>query len=401
LGIKAEDIPDLSEEFFGHECAATLPKRMIIMFIQHATIANIVAAVSQLESTPDTVVFLAVADKNKPDIPQLIKQLNQQDIRFIGGVFPGLVEGHTCHDEGVKIFVFPIVEPPLLVKNISHKSYKLPEWKMRRQQADIKNTAMIFIDGYSSNISGFFASVFDCLGGSVSYIGGGAGCFLKHQPCIFTPEGFFKDAAVLTLIRSKSFVGVGHGFNRLYGPIIATRTYENVIAELNWTNAFEVYSKIVESDSGLKVTMDNFPEFANDYLFALTRECSEDVIRTPIGVNTLGEMICFSEVPENTVLYIAKGEKKSILGAPRQIGKGYHALAAKDVKMAMVFDCMGRRLRLQEFITEELSIVDSELTAHIGCGLSGGILTFGEIASDGNGFLEYYNKTLVVGVFYG
>lgn len=354
----------------------------------------------QLKVKEDNVILLAIADKNRPDIHELIKSLNQIRVAFIGGIFPGVIDGNRCYEEGTKLFVLPVTEQPLLFENISQNSFQLPEWTKGMDKVGKKYTAMIILDGFSSNISGFLTNVFDCLGSSVSYIGGGAGCIQKQQPCIFTPEGFFQDAAIIAPVRSESILKVGHGFKRFVGPIIATRTYDNIIAELNWENAFTVYKKIVEDDCGQIVTIDNFHEFANDYLFVLTREWSEDVVRTPMGVSVSGELSCFCEVPENTVLYIAKGEQNSILEAAEQIGRGYQELSEQSIKTTMIFDCMGRRLLLQEKFELELVAVNNSLIKNFGVGLAGGMLTFGEIASDGNGFLEYSNKTLVVGVFY-
>lgn len=370
------------------------------MYIKLSTINNIIEAVRKLNAKEDDVIFLAIADKNRPDVQELIKHLNQARIAFIGGIFPGVIDGKKCYEEGTKVFALPAIEKPLLVKNISQNSFPLPDWIKSVEKAGKKYTAMIILDGLSSNISGFLTNIFDHLGSSVSYIGGGAGCIQKQQPCIFTPEGFFQDAAIMTLVGSESLLRVGHGFTRFVGPIIATRTYDNVIAELNWENAFTVYKKIVEEDCAQVVTIDNFHAFANDYLFVLTRECSEDVVRTPVGVSSTGELICFCEVPENTVLYIAKGEQNSILEAARQIGQGCKSLLGEDIRTTMVFDCMARRLLLQEKFELELAAVNDSLIKNVGVGLAGGMLTLGEIASDGNGFLEYSNKTLVVGVFY-
>jgi len=205
---------------------------------------------------------------------------------------------------------------------------------------------------------------------------------------------------MIALVRSESLLGVGHGFKRFVGPIIATRTHDNAISELNWENAFTVYKKIVENDCGQIVTMDNFLDFTNCYLFALTRERSEDVVRTPVGVSPSGELHCLCEVPENTVLYIAKGEQISILEATGQIGRCCQGLLGKKIRTTMVFNCVGRRFLLQDKFQIELTAVNDNLIKNFGIGLAGGMLTFGEIASDGNGFLEYYNKTLVVGALY-
>jgi len=164
---------------------------MINMYIEKSTISNIVEAIKQLDMEEDTVVLVAIADKNTPDIKELIRRLNQSHVAFIGGIFPGVIDGTNCYEEGTKLFVLLIIEQPLLLKNISQKTLQLPEWINSMGNADKKYTAMIIIDGFSSNISGFLANVFDQLGSSVSYIGGGGRLQRKAVPLYIHTRGIF------------------------------------------------------------------------------------------------------------------------------------------------------------------------------------------------------------------
>ncbi len=214
--------------------------------------------------------------------------------------------------------------------------------------------------------------MFDQLGNSVSYFGGGAGSLsLKSQPCLFTCEGFVQDAAIVTFIKLQCNLGVAHGWKKLTGPIVANKTHKNVVMELNWRNAFEVYQEIIEADSGVKLPRDNFYSVAMGYPFGIYKEEAEDIVRDPIMTNEKGELICVGEVPENSLLNILKGETDSLIQAAGQ--------AAKD---------FGR----------ELAAVKENLAGNQG--IPAGMLTLGEISSYGEAYLEFFNKTIVVGGCY-
>lgn len=370
------------------------------MFVKNATVEAIIEAILTMDVQQDQVVLIALGYKNKPDIPILIQSIKNTGVSFMGGVFPGVIHECNCFAEGAVLFVFPSASPPYLVKNLSGAEYTLPDISLKKG-LEPKYTAVVFIDGLSSNIAGFLNSLFNLYGNSVNYIGGGAGYIgLQQKPCVFNAEGIFQDAAIVALIAQESRLGVGHGWKRIVGPIIATRTYGNIIAELNWESAFEVYRSVVEEYSGQKIDVDNFFGVAKDYPFGMLKENCESVVRSPRGVTSNGELICFSEVPENTVVDILAGDKESLLDAAGAVAASCGTDLKEGVaKSAIVIECVARSMFLKEDFTQELSAVSESISKNTGAKLLGGILTFGEIAS-WEGFLQYFNKTIVTGVFY-
>lgn len=372
------------------------------MYLANANSRAIVEAVSDVKARDGDVVLILLGEKETPDIPQMISHLNQRDIDFFGGVFPGLIYGDEKHDVGAVIKVLPALGKPVLVRGLDAEDIALPDFgKEMANRADKQYTAMILVDGLTANISLFLSEVFNRLGNSVHYFGGGAGSLsLRQEPCVFTPEGFFQDAAVVAFIKLESSLGVRHGWQRIMGPIVATRTQKNVISELNWRNAFEVYRETVEVDSGTELSAENFFDVAKGYPFGIYKEEAEDIVRDPIAVNEQGELICVGEVPENTVLNILKGAPSSLIQAAGQAADHRQSLEGKEVHHSLVVDCISRVLFLEGDFSRELAVVKQAISSLGDGGVPAGVLTLGEISSYGQGFLEFFNKTIVTGVLY-
>lgn len=370
------------------------------MFIKDSSTKKIIKAVISMNTSKNEAVFIMIAEKNIPDINYIIKKLNEKSICFYGGIFPGVIYGSDKFDCGTILSVVPIKEKPILIKGLDGEKFKIPfqELNMCRNKT-FNYTAMIIVDGLTSNIALFLSKVFDSCANMVNYIGGGAGSLtLKQNPCVFTAEGIFQDAAIITLIPLQSNLGVSHGWKRIMGPIVATKTKKNIIVELNWENAFEVYKKTVEEDSGKKITKSNFFDIAKGYPFGIYKESMEDIVRDPIAVNDNGELICVGEVHENTVLNILKGKNDLLINAAGKAAENCKIDELKDINNAFVIDCISRVLFLGDSFSDELKAVKDKLPSIIN---PVGILTLGEISSYGAGYLEFFNKTTVVGVLYG
>ncbi|MCR4442511.1 MAG: FIST C-terminal domain-containing protein [Peptococcaceae bacterium] len=372
------------------------------MYLPEPTVQSILAAVKEKKVGRDESVMILLAEEHSLDISELIEVLSSSGISFFGGVFPGLIYGEKSCRKGALVLSVPIVEKPFLISGLEEESFSLPqEWENIHEQMEKKYTALIMVDGLAANISLFLMSVFNKLGNAVNYLGGGAGSLsLEQKPCIFTEEGFFLNAAVVCFIRWESCLGVQHGWELIKGPLIATRTQKNVVAELNWEPAFSVYRRVVEMDSKKMFAGDNFFEIAKGYPFGILKEGAENIVRDPIAVNERGELVCVGEVPENTVLGILKGSGDSLLNAAVKAATECIPAMGKDIKMPFVIDCISRVLFLEEAFDKEVGAVKEVLKKLLKNQPLQGILSLGEISSSGEGFLEFFNKTIVVGVLY-
>jgi hypothetical protein len=216
---------------------------------------------------------------------------------------------------------------------------------------------------------------------------------------VFTRDGVFQGAAIIALSTLPARLGVRHGWSELRGPFLATRTNGNVIIQLNWRNAFEVYRATVEADAGAPITRETFLRIASGYPFGLRKEGQEVLVRDPVGVTEAGHLVCVGDVPENATLSILKGDPAQLVAAAgraaREAAAASVAGAAQPVRHCLVSDCVSRGMFLGDRLADELGAIADGLGA---AGRPVGMLTLGEISSQGEGYLEFFNKTSVVAV---
>jgi hypothetical protein len=367
--------------------------------VTSADAVTVASAVRRLEPRPDEMVAVLVAEREAPDLEALVAHLADTGCCFFGGLFPHIVDGPQIHDRGVLAFTLPRLGEPMLCRHLDTDGFEIPDCvgALRARAEGSKPTALVLVDGLTANVSRFLAAVFHQIGSTVSYWGGGAGINAHvRRPCVFTRRGVFQDAAVVALAAGTSRLGVGHGWREIRGPFVATRSKRNVIAQLNWENALEVYRGVVERDAPVKITPENFYEVAGAYPFALRKYDQEVVVRCAVAIGEGGTLVCVGEVPENAVLSILKGEPALLVEAAGRAAREACPEDTSQVTHCLVADCVSRRTLLGSRFPEEIAAVAAGLGA-LGQACSPlGMLTLGEIASHGEGYLDYFNKTCVV-----
>ncbi|MAD98381.1 MAG: histidine kinase [Flavobacteriaceae bacterium] len=344
----------------------------------------------------DHAALISVAENTAVEIPELIDALNKDQTKFIGGIFPKIIHNEKINDEGIVVNTLKNVERLEVIQNISSGNFEVPRITFKE---NTPYSLVTYVDGLTSNISNFLNKLYEKYGMHTDYFGGGAGSLtLQQKPCVFSNEGFFQDAAVICIMEMKSSIGVKHGWEKLSGPMIVTKADANVIKEINWKNAFDVYKEIVEPDSNQSFTDDNFFDIAKGYPFGIVKTDCECIIRDPLMVDEEGNLVCVGEVEENTMLNLMKGYNASLIDAAKSAALESISKTDKPEK-AIIIDCISRILFLEdEFQIELNEIIKVLREKHENISISGA-LTLGEISSYGEGYLEFYNKTCVVGLF--
>jgi len=375
------------------------------IYLPTAETAAVTRAVQEAAAGTEDMVAVMLAETGAPDLDELVQTLAATKVAFFGGLFPSLIDGERKRDTGALVFALPKLTEPLLVRDLDTDRFSVPDaLPFVQWHRGSKPTALILVDGLSPNISHFLRAVYHQLGNRVSYWGGGAGSLsLRPRPCVFTREGVHQGAAILALSSLPSRMGVRHGWRELKGPFVATRSDRNVIRQLNWRNAFEVYRSTVEADAGVTITPANFFSVASGYPFGIRKEGQELLVRDPVAVAEGGHLVCVGDVPENAALSILKGEPRLLIAAAGQAARdalldGGEAPPTRPVRHCLLADCVSRSLFLGEQFGEELTEIAEGLRHEAGAGKPVGMLTLGEISSHGEGYLEFFNKTSVVAV---
>lgn len=362
------------------------------MYLPHPKIPEVLEL---LKTGDDRFPVLLIGEEDPLDIEALCRAAKEAGLAFMGGIFPRVIHGEEVHTTGLVRLQVPAAAPPFVVHQLDQlgTTPSLPDEKL---SGDEVQAMLIFIDGLTSNIGEFLGAVFGQFGSRLAYFGGGAGSLtLKQQPAVITEDGLFQDAAILLPIRHETKLGVQHGWQRLQGPFVASRTDKNSIIELNWRNAFEVYKETVEPVIGESLTPDNFFAHAKAFPFGMSRDGCEDIVRDPITVTEEGHLVCVGEVAQHSVLHILNGQAEQLIAAAADAGG---ACPSSSPDNYLLVDCISRVLFLGDRFREELAAVQQ------GNGLSTdtklvGALTLGEISSIGGGYLELLNKTMVFAEF--
>lgn len=364
------------------------------MLITTTNITEIVDVISS--HVKDQPALISIGEHMEINVAELVTALNAANLKFMGGIFPKVIHGNSIFDKGIVLNTLNNVEELFLVKDISKKEYNIPKISFDESNA---YSIITYVDGLTSNISHYLSSLYENYGMETNYFGGGAGSLsLEQKPCVFCNEGLFKDAAVGCVVRMQSRIGVRHGWTKVDGPFIVTKAEGNIIKEINWKNPFGVYKEVVEAHSGRTFTDDNFFDIAKGYPFGIVKDHAECIVRDPLMVNENGELVCIGELEDNTLVDILNGSESTLIEAAKNAALESLRFAEKPRK-AIIIDCISRILFLEDNFDLELNAITTTIRDKFPDISIGGALTLGEISSYGEGFLEFYNKTVVIGLF--
>ncbi|MCF2874360.1 MULTISPECIES: FIST signal transduction protein [unclassified Tenacibaculum] len=363
----------------------------------HLTTTNIDEITLEIKNlVKNNTALISIGEHTDINIDNLVSSLNEADINFIGGIFPMVIWKNDVQDKGIIVHELTNVVQTYTIRNISQKEFKIPKTNFKE---NTNYSLITFVDGLTSSISNYLSRLYQEYGMKTNYFGGGAGSLtLQQKPCVFSKEGFLEDTAVVAIIEMKSSIGVEHGWQKLDGPYIVTKTSGNSIEGINWDAPYDLYKKVVENDSGMKFSDTGFFELAMRYPLGVIKQGTDYIIRDPLSTDENDSLVCVGEVEENTMINIMKGDKEQLIKAARKAAESIADQAQKP-KFAMVIDCISRILYLKDDFKHELENVSEAISNQHPTIPTCGALTLGEISSYGNGYIEFYNKTIVVGLF--
>jgi hypothetical protein len=319
--------------------------------------------------------------------------LHALQIPIFGGIFPEVIYGNEKLEKGTVLLGFTDEVPTIhTIENISAEETDIGE-AIAQMEEKAFQTMFVYVDAFSTQIETVVSELYYEFGLDHNFIGGGAGSLsFVQKPCLFTNQGLLEDALVLSTVSMASGIGVKHGWKSIDGPFQITKSDKNVIIELDYKPAFDVYKSVVERYSGERFNEENFFDIAKGYPFGVTKIGNEKIVRDPITEEN-GAMVCVGNVKTGEYVDILSGEKENLIYAAREAHDiGLEGLQ-KEARMTFFIDCISRVLFLEDDFKEELDAVATDSPQMIGA------LTLGEIANTGHDYLEFYNKTSVVAVF--
>jgi hypothetical protein len=173
-----------------------------------------------------------------------------------------------------------------------------------------------------------------------------------------------------------------------------TRSDGHVLYELDGEPALDLYKRYLQEEAaGLPGTALLFPLRIRDPQLPDT-----ELVRTVLAVDhAAGSMTFAGDMPEGWVAQLMRGNFDRLASgaaeAARQAASGIGNVAA-DNGVAILVSCIGRRLLMDQHITDEVEAAGAEL----GAGLPRlGFYSYGEISPhESSGFCRLHNQTMTV-----
>lgn len=374
-----------------------MPKEIIVNsttdFSQLAQALRRVDALSDVGS-----LLLFSCDENNYPVDQVNVLLAQLTKPIMGGVFPQVLHGDRAYNTG---FVLVALKERLTVRVVDQLSSDDADYEALVEQAfegvESAPTMFVFVDGLAKRVASLVDGLYVNFGTQPKYIGGGAGSLsFVQKPCLYSNQGLLMDAAVIGMSAAQTALGVGHGWKSIVPDWQVTKVDRNVVQEINYKPAFEVYQQAVNQHSRTPITRENFFDIAQSFPFGINKLAGEKIVRDPIAVTPEGYIVCVGELSQGDYVDLLTAQPQDLFEAARQTAEmAQQQGSGQPHRMTLFIDCISRALFLKDAFNQEVAIVRSvtgEQTPLVGA------LVLGEIANSGAGYLEFYNKTSVVGL---
>ncbi|CCO07297.1 FIST C-terminal domain-containing protein [Desulforamulus hydrothermalis] len=339
-------------------------------------------------------IFLMVAEHTPFDYEMLRPLFNEAGVPVFGGIFPGVIYEDNWYTEGV---VGCSIEQPIFLDVVS----ALPDFKgFACQAAAAAGSLLVLLDGRADGITDFLDHIFETAGSRWGIMGGGAGSLAKrHRHVLFTQEANISGGAIMVRTNSLMGVGVAHGWQPMFGPLVANCAIGKEVKELNWQKAFSGYRQFIWEAAGVHIDKENFFQVAKNYPLGMVKLDGRVIVRDAIGVTEDDALVMVGEIPANSIVVLLHGEPGRLIEAAAEAAQlactRYQQLAPNNGRHVLLMDCISRALFLGDDFKREIVSIKQNLPS--GMPLIG-VLSLGEIASNGVSYLDFYNKSTVVGV---
>jgi hypothetical protein len=371
---------------------------MQLHFLDAPNSTNLGALIQRVADAPDTRSLMILAcDADNLQAAALDPVLRSCPKPVFGGVFPRIIHDRQALEHGALVIGLAFEARCGVIPGLSDPGgdYFGTILELFGEMDPTEQTMFVFVDGLSTRITALIDALFNSLGLLPNYIGGGAGSLsFQQKPCLFTNQGLLQDAAILALANTRSSIGVAHGWAPVSDAYKVTEADRNTVISLNWRPAFEVYKEVVEAHSGRSFAAEPFFDLAKSYPLGIAKLDAEMIVRDPIILDGT-KLVCVGEVAEGGHVHILSGNLDSLVAGAthaRQLAERRISGDGGADRSMLFVDCISRVLFLEQDFERELQAVDVGLPM-------AGALTLGEIANTGDAYLEFYNKTSVVGIF--
>ena len=197
-----------------------------------------------------------------------------------------------------------------------------------------------------------------------------------------------KGVVVLALDRSKvDIVGaVAFGWVGIGKDRIVTKSYKNIVYEIDGKPAIEFYKRY------LNIDIDSMPQIGIEYPLEVKRDDGSFVRRALLDIDkSSGALIFGGDIKENNYVRLSSSEGKNMIGyVGESIQKALDENEMFTPEVSLIFSCCSRKQVLNKLVVKEV-----ESAYEVAPVPTVGFFSYGEICSCNGSDNIFYNETFV------
>ena len=371
---------------------------MVIYFDTTGSIEALAKGLSLVQSSSEVEsIQIFAAASNNFSSRLLNPLLHAMQVPIFGGVFPAILHQGQLYERGTLLIGIPAKNRIAIVSTL-HDAYEIEMDAAISELGDpfsAGRTIFLWADGLTKKLSGLLTALHNQYGLTYRILGGGTGSpGSTHGPSLITNEGMLADAAVLALVDLPAGIAARHGWIKVAGPFLVTRSSGNVIYTLNWRPALQVYRSVIEDIAGVALEESHFYKLTQAFPFGIQRYGVERIVREPICIE--GEhLICQGDVPEGTLVDILTGSETSLRVAAEDalFQAENHLRPYGSPRTLFICESASRKSFLQEGFAREVAALKLPGAESVG------VLSVGEFICNGRDYPAFLNKSTVIGAF--
>jgi hypothetical protein len=365
------------------------------MFLENPTIQDFIKFIEESKLEKDHSILLFIGENCKIDLNDIVQTCNRFNVQLVGGVFPKIINNKNLVSDGMIIKIARYSVHPIYFSESEDFEAQIQDYKSIEF-----STAFLLTDALNPKVKEHLDSLYTYLGNNINFIGGGVGYTQnQNKGSLLTNDGVYHTGSIVTLSNVDPLINSQHGWEKLTGPFLVTKSSKNIIKEINWENAFKVYQENIKQTTNIDIIPEEFSKTSMNFPFGIFKEERGYIVRDPYHLTDDNCLQCVGNVPENTLIDILSIDKKQIKEIPKKIISKYKPIQ-EDLIDVILFDCISRANYLQDQFQIELDGLCNEIKSINKDIDIEGALSIGEIYSGGNGYLELLNKSIVTSLLY-
>lgn len=347
-------------------------------------------------------------------INQIVSELLGEEINIIGCSSAAVISNEGILRNGLGIMLLSLPEDihihTAYVKEIGIKSTlqageELAQNLLYQKEGMRRNLGLIFCDGLIQDEANFISGLQERLGLSFPLVGGWASDNLSFlKTFLYFKQITFNNAACGVIFGGRLNFGLGikHGWKPLGKPRYVTRSFRNIIYEIDNLPAVQIYQDYLASHiTQLKKDLRRISVLYPIGIYLPGED--EYLLRNLISIEENGALVLQGNIPQGSQIRLMIGTKESALEATKvAVEEAKKGLSNQTANFALIFTSVSRYIFLGRYAVQELEIIKKSLgkdTPLLG------IYTYGEAAPlkaiGYHGKAYFHNQTITILVLRG